>query len=417
MSAALMKKIAKRSKEAAYAISNLSLKERNAALETMAKQILRDQAVILRANSKDLKLAVKNGLASALMGRLQLNEMKIAGMARSLRDIKKLPEPLGRALETIRRPNGLRIRKISVPLGVILIVFESRPNVTADCAGLCLKSGNSVILRGGKEAYYSNQAIHRSITRALKKHGIPASAVEFISTRDRKDVHVLLTLVGLIDVVIPRGGESLIRTVANHSKIPVIKHYHGVCHTYIDKDADLAKALKIAQNAKVQNPGVCNAMETLLVDRPIAKRFLTPFSEMMKKSGVELRGCGRTRKILKGIRPATDKDWRTEYLDKILSVRVVDGVDQATEHIRNYGSNHSECIVSRNPKSIRRFTDGVDSACVFQNASTRFNDGGEFGMGAEMGISTDKLHARGPVGLRELTSYKYVIQGSGQIRT
>jgi len=351
-----------------------------------------------------------------MIGRLKLDAKKIKQVAQGLRDIAGLPDPLNHLMETIRRPNGLVIQKRSVSLGVILIIYESRPNVTADCAGLCLKSGNSVILRGGKEAFYSNRAIHTSLQKALKRHRIPTGAVEFVLSRERKDVDHLLGLREWIDLVIPRGGESLIRKVYAISKIPLLKHLEGICHTFVDRDAAIPMALRIAENAKVQNPGVCNAMETLLVDQKIAKRFLPPLAERLRASGIEMRGCPRTRRILRGIKAAKTSDWTTEYLDKILSIRVVDGVGQAMEHIRRFGSAHSDAIVSQNRKTRQRFVEQVDSACVFENASTRFSDGGEFGMGAEMGISTDKLHARGPVGLKELTSYKYIVKGKGQIR-
>ncbi len=383
----------------------------------MAQNILKSAKAILVANKKDLVNAKSMGLNAAMISRLTLTEKKIKGMAVSLRQIAGLPDPLNITLSTIKRPNGLQIKKCSVHLGVILIIFESRPNVTSDCAALCLKSGNSVILRGGKEAFYSNQAIHGILVSCLKKHGVSTGAVEFVKTTDRSDVDHLLQLDQLIDVVIPRGGESLIRKVAAKSKIPVIKHYQGICHTYIDKDADLKIAMRVAENAKVQNPGVCNAMETLLVDQPIAKKFLTLFEKRMQSCGVALRGCKKTKSIIPSVKLATEKDWATEYLDLVLAIKVVDGVDQAIEHVRQYGSNHSDAIISQNTKTRQRFIAGVPSACVYENASTRFSDGGEFGMGAEMGISTDKLHARGPVGLRELTSYRYIISGNGQIRT
>ena len=417
MSLESMKRIAKSAKEASYALPRLSNDERNAVLESMAKRLIQNTPKILKANQKDIQNAQKAKLAPALVGRLKLDETKLKKVAAGLIEIAKLPDPLGRLLESVKRPNGLIIQKVSVPIGVILIIYESRPNVTADCAGLCLKSGNSVILRGGKEAFESNQAIHQALVGALKEYKVPSGAVSFVASKEHRDVDHLLGLRESIDLVIPRGGESLIRRVSDISKIPVLRHYQGICHTYIDREAELSMALSIAENAKVQNPGVCNAMETLLVDRNIAKDFLIPFAKKMKATGVELRGCPRTRKIVKGIKAASEKDWRTEYLDLVLSVRVVDDVTEAIGHIRQYGSGHSDAIVSDNAQTRKRFLDEVDSACVFENASTRFSDGGEFGMGAEMGISTDKLHARGPVGIRELTSYKYVITGRGHVRT
>jgi len=412
-----MKRIAERAKKASAVLRTLPEKKRNEALSEMARCLVEDTGRILKANRRDLAGAEAAGLSSAMIARLKLDEKKIREVARGLKEIRALADPVGRQLERTRRPNGLVIRKVSVPIGVILIIFESRPNVTADCAGLCLKSGNSVILRGGKEAFHSNRAIHRSLQRALRRRGIPVSAVEFVTSPDRSDVDALLGLEGLIDVVIPRGGKSLIRKVAELSRIPVLKHYQGICHVYVDAEADLNMALEIADNAKTQNPGVCNAMETLLVDAKIAPRFLPPLAARLTGKGVRLCGCARTRTVLKGIPAAKASDWATEYLDLTLSIRVVDGVDGAIRHIGRYGSDHTEAIVSRNAETRRRFLAEVDSACVFENASTRFSDGGEFGMGAEMGISTDKLHARGPVGLRELTTYKYVVSGTGQIRT
>ena len=416
MSAVLMQKKAREAKRASASLACLSVDERNSAIRAMARQIRADEARILAANRLDMREAESAGLTAAMLGRLKLDVTKVAGMIAGLETIAALPDPLGRELETTTRPNGLRIRKISVPLGVILIIYESRPNVTADCAGLCVKSGNAVILRGGKEAIHSNAAIHASLVTALKKRGVDPGAVTFVDSTDRKDVEHLLGFSGEIDVVIPRGGPSLIRTVAEKSRIPVLKHLDGICHTYVDRDADPAMAVRICENAKAQNPGVCNAMETLLVDRPAAAKFLPFLAQRMKARGVELRGCPETRKVLKGIKSATEKDWSTEYLDLILAVKVVNGVEEAAEHIRRYGSKHSDAIVSENAATRARFAAAIDSACVFENCSTRFNDGGEFGMGAEMGISTDKLHARGPVGLRELTTYQYIVSGRGQIR-
>lgn len=416
MSLASMKHKAASAKAASAALGSLSTEDRNAAVRAIARQIREDEARILAANRADLRAAEEAGLSDAMLGRLRLDAAKVAGMVRSLESIAALPDPIGRELETITRPNGLKIRKVSVPLGVILIIFESRPNVAADCAGLCVKSGNAVILRGGSEAIRSNTAIHHSISSALKKRGISPSAVEFIESIDRKDVAHLLACSGEIDVVIPRGGPSLIKAVTERSRIPVLKHLDGICHTYVDRDADPAMAVRICENAKAQNPGVCNAMETLLVDRPMAPKFLPFLAQRMKARGVELRGCPDTRKILKGIKAATEQDWRTEYLDLVLAVKIVNGVEEAASHIRKYGSKHSDAIVSQNASTLARFASAVDSACVFENCSTRFNDGGEFGMGAEMGISTDKLHARGPVGLRELTTYQYIVKGNGQIR-
>jgi len=416
MNSNVLKKIARRAKNTSEALATLPSHAKNQALAAMAQALLKHQGYLLRENAKDVRAALRKGLPSSLVGRLELNEKKIREMADSLRLIAGLPDPIGRVLSTVRRPNGLLIKKIRVPLGVILIIYESRPNVTADCIALCLKSGNSVILKGGSEALYSNRAIYRVLNQAAAKHGIPRGAFELVATSDRAAVKALLQLNELIDLVIPRGGEGLIREVAKISRIPVIKHFKGVCHVFVDKDADLKKSSEIILNAKVQNPAVCNAMETLLVHRSVAKRFLPVVSGALKEKGVELRGCEKTRAIVSGVKKASEQDWYEEYLDLILSVRVVKDLNEAITHIQKYGSHHSDAIVTENKKAASIFSKEVDSACVFVNCSTRFNDGGEFGMGAEMGISTDKLHARGPMGLEELTSYKYVVLGSGQIR-
>ena len=408
--------IAKAAKQATLSLSVLSTAQKNKALTAMAKALVRHRDKILTANAKDVRAAAQKGLAGSLIQRLRLDKVKIEKMAASLKLIASLPDPVGRVLSTTKRPNGLLIRKIRVPIGVILIIYESRPNVTADCMALCLKSGNSVILKGGSEALISNTAIFSVLKEAAVKSGIPEGAFQLVQTSDRAAVAELLGLNELIDLVIPRGGEGLIRQVAQISKIPVIKHYKGVCHVFVDKNADTEKALDVVLNAKVQNPAVCNAMETLLVHEKIAGRFLPVAGEALKRAGVELRGDQKTRKLISGVKPASEEDWYTEYLDLILAVRVVKDTKEAVKHIQTYGSNHSDAILTRDKKAAQFFTSHVDSACVFVNCSTRFNDGGEFGMGAEMGISTDKLHARGPMGLEELTSYKYVVLGNGQTR-
>lgn len=338
-------------------------------------------------------------------------------MAQGLRECAKLKDPVGQLLETIRRPNGLLIKKIRVPLGVVGIIYESRPNVTADCAALCLKSGNAAILKGGREAIHSNKAIYKILKNHLKKTKIPLYALQLIESTDRQAVHELLKLDEFLDVIVPRGGEELIRFVADNSRIPVIKHFKGVCHVYVSGKADLNMAHKITMNAKTQKPGVCNAMETLLVDRAVARKFLPPVIEDLQNAGCEIRADQATRAIVKnGVKKAVEKDWRTEYLDLILSVRVVENTAQAIEHINTYGSHHSDTIVTKDKKQAQHFLDAVDSACVYVNASTRFTDGYEFGFGAEVGISTDKLHVRGPMALEGLTSYKYEIYGNGQVR-
>jgi glutamate-5-semialdehyde dehydrogenase len=416
MDLSFVKKACSSAKASTAGLSVLSAKKKNAALIAMAHALSKKYAYALKENAKDIKLAEKKGLPASMVGRLALNKKKIDAIVESLASISRLPDPVGRVLSEVTRPNGLVIRKVSVPIGVILIIYESRPNVTADCMALCLKSGNSVILKGGSEALNSNRALFNVLSGAAYRNGVPRGAFEFVATSDRAVVKRLLQMDQWIDLVIPRGGEGLIRDVASLSKIPVIKHYKGVCHVYIDKRANFKKSLDITLNAKVQNPGVCNAMETLLVHRDVAKNYLPRIGEELKKRGVELRGDAAARALVPGIGKAVERDWSTEYLDLVLSVRVVKDLNQAIWHVQNYGSHHSDAIVTEDSRAAKAFVDRVDSACVFVNASTRFNDGGEFGMGAEMGISTDKLHARGPMGLEELTSYKYVVLGDGQVR-
>ncbi|MBI4352718.1 MAG: glutamate-5-semialdehyde dehydrogenase [Candidatus Omnitrophica bacterium] len=407
--------LASRAKRVSEKLAVLTTAVKNRALTKMAGALTRRKKLILRENEKDVASAKRRGLSSALTNRLHLDEKKLRGMAESILSISKLSDPIGKILSERRRPNGLLIQKVRVPLGVILIIYESRPNVTADCMALCLKSGNGVILKGGKEAFYSNRAIYHVLEEAAVEAGIPEGFSEFVPA-DHEAVRALLGLSGVIDLVIPRGGEELIREVARISKIPVIKHFKGVCHVFVDRKADFEKAAAIVLNAKVQNPAVCNAMETLLVDEKVAVVFLPRVAQALLEKGVEIRGCETTRRILPDVKSAEEEDWYAEYLDLILAVRVVKDLDQAIGHIQTYGSHHSDAIVTEDKKAARRFTKEVDSACVFVNCSTRFSDGGEFGMGAEMGISTDKLHARGPMGLEELTSYKYVVLGNGQIR-
>ncbi len=382
----------------------------------MASALTKSSAAILKANQKDLLNAQKNGLPEAMLSRLTLDASKINKIAQSLRDISKLKDPVGQELEKRRRPNGLLIRKVSVPMGVILIIYEARPNVTVDCMALCLKSGNAVILKGGSEALQTNEVLFRVLNQAAIRSGVPKGSFQFVATSDRNAVKELLSMSDLIDLVIPRGGEGLIRNVAELSKIPVIKHYKGVCHVYVDKEADQNKAVNIIVNGKTQNPSVCNATECLLVHEKIAKPFLSKLAQESQMAKVELRGDDRACSIVPRMKKAKPQDWGAEYLDLVLAVRVVKDMDQAIRHIETYGSRHSDAIVTQNKKAADRFKGRVDSSAVFVNCSTRFNDGGEFGMGAEMGISTDKLHARGPMGLKELTSYKYVVEGDGQTR-
>jgi glutamate-5-semialdehyde dehydrogenase len=351
-----------------------------------------------------------------MMDRLRLTPAVIQAMANGLREVSRLPDPVGEVVRMWKRPNGLMVGRMRIPIGVIGIIYESRPNVTADAAGLCLKSGNSVILRGGSEAFHSNQAISRTLQKALVKVGIPKEAIQILSHQEREAIKELLQLEDEIDLIIPRGGEELIRFVATNSKIPVVKHYKGVCHIFVDKSADLEAATRICLNAKVQRPGVCNAMETLLVHEKVAASFLPRVAKALLKEGVELRGCPRTRKILSNVKEATEEDWHQEYLDLILSIRVVGGIEEAIRHIGTYGSLHTEAIITSDYQDAQRFLREVHSSCVLVNASTRFNDGFELGLGAEIGISTSKIHAFGPMGLEELTTTKFIVYGEGQIR-
>lgn len=411
-----IKIICEKAKTASRALALIDAALKVRALKGMAKALIDNSSFILAENRKDIENAEKCSLPQALIDRLRLTDRRIKGMAESLLQIAQLKDPVGDTIETRKRPNGLLIKKVRVPIGVILIIYESRPNVTSDCIGLCLKAGNSCILRGGSEAIYSNTAIFDILNKEAVKNGLPDGAITLIKDTDRALVNELLVQEGLIDLVMPRGGESLIKEVSKNSRIPVIKHYKGVCHTYVDESADLKMAMNICFNAKVQRPGVCNAMETMLVNKNCAKKFLPEMIRRFKEAGVEIRGCQETQKIVGGIKSAAEDDWYTEYLDLILSVRIVENVDEAIRHIMKYGSYHSDAIVTKNKKNERKFLQAVDSACVYVNASTRFTDGGEFGKGAEIGISTDKVHARGPMGVEELTSYKYLIYGKGQVR-
>ena len=409
-----LENIAKKALQASRELAILPTGAKNAVLKDMARALLSSKAVILKANKKDI--ALSGGRPKAFIDRLTLTPERIKQMADSLLDIVKLKDPVGEVIRGWKIPNGLRIDKVRSPIGVVAIIYESRPNVTSDCIGLCFKSGNSVILRGGSESLNSNIAIYNVLSKVMGKHRVPAGAINLIATRERKAVDALLKLSNYIDVVIPRGGEELINKVVRSSRIPVIKHYKGICHVYVDEWADLNMAERICFNAKVQRPGVCNAMESMLVHRDVAARFLPGMLKKFRDACVEIRGCAITRKVAKWAKAATEKDYRTEYLDLILSVKVVNDLDEAISHINDYGSHHSDSIVTENKDNALKFLARVDSACVYLNASTRFTDGNQFGMGAEIGISTDKLHARGPMGLEELTTYKYVVFGSGQIR-
>lgn len=408
--------MAKEAQEASRVMLSASSIKKDKALREMAAALNSKKADILRANKKDVQQATRQKMPRAFIDRLILNEKKIREMSDSLRQIAKLNDPVGEVIKAWRRPNGLWINKVRVPIGVIAIIYESRPNVTSDCIGLCFKSGNSVILRGGSDALNSNLAIYRILKKVLEKHQFPPAVVNMVSTAERSAVEALLKLDKYIDLVMPRGGEGLIKRVVRASRIPVIKHYKGICHVYVDEWADLNMAQDICFNAKVQRPGVCNAMETMLVHRDVAARFLPGMLKKFKEAGVQIRGCDITLRIVKGIKQATDKDYHSEYLALILSVKVVQDLSQAIRHINYYGTRHSDSIVTDNYENALEFLKNVDSACVYVNASTRFTDGNQFGMGAEIGISTDKLHARGPMALEELTTYKYTIFGNGQIR-
>jgi glutamate-5-semialdehyde dehydrogenase len=423
-----MTDLARQAKAASRELARLATPEKNACLLAMADALEESAPAIKSANARDMETASKMGLSSAMLDRLSLTGKRIASMAKGLREVAALADPVGRVLDERVRPNGLRLRKVSTPIGVVVIIYESRPNVTADAASLCFKSGNAAILRGGKEALESNQIIGRIMIEAGQRtlSSFPVHAIQVVPTPEREAIPELLSLTQYVDLCMPRGGEGLIRAVAECSKVPVIKHYKGVCHVYVDGNADLNMAEQIAMNAKVQRPAVCNAMETLLVDKAIAAQFLPRIAAKLAESNVELRADAAARALLDSqpstlpphlkLKSASDQDFYTEYNDYILNVRMVDGVAQAIEHINHYGSAHSDSIVTRDEAHANRFLNEVDSAAVYWNASTRFTDGGEFGMGAEIGISTDKIGARGPMGLEELTSYKWVGIGSGQIR-
>lgn len=403
-------------KKAARALANTSTPAKNEALLQAAARLRHDSGALLTANRQDIEDGQRKDLSAAMLDRLTLTEARIDVMAKGLEIIADLPDPVGETIAMWQRPNGLEIGQVRIPLGVVGVIYESRPNVTADAAGLCLKAGNAVILKGGSEALRTNAAIVDVLTAAAVASGLPEAAMQLVRSTDRQAVAALLRQDRFIDVLIPRGGEELIRAVTERSAIPVIQHFSGICHTYVDAGADLEKATRICFNAKVQRPWVCNAMENLLVHQDMAARFLPAFIADLEKAGVEVRGCERTRMIAPQVKAATEEDWRTEYLDLILAVKVVDSLDEAIEFINTQGSGLADAIVSEDYSHIRRFLREVDSATVYANASTRFTDGYEFGFGAEVGISTNRLHARGPMGLRELTTYKYVIYGNGQVR-
>jgi glutamate-5-semialdehyde dehydrogenase len=411
-----VERLAKAAREASSRLSAATAEEKDRALNAMADAVLEHSRLILGENEKDLESGRGQKLATALMDRLALDKKRVISMAEGLRDVACMRDPVGEIVDGWRLPNGLQIEKVRVPLGVVGIIYEARPNVTVDAAGLCIKSGNAVVLRGSSSAINSNRVLARVLSDAASGAGLPAECVSLVESTDREAARELMRMRGLVDVLIPRGGEGLIRTVVESSTVPVIETGVGNCHLFVDSSADLIMATDIAINAKTQRPGVCNACETMLVHREVAARFLPMVSERLDAEGVEVRGCEVTREILPGTREATEDDWQEEYLDLVLAVRVVDGLDEAVRHINYYGSHHSETIVTADYECARLFTEAVDSAAVYVNASTRFTDGAEFGMGAEIGISTQKLHARGPMSLRELTTTKFVIYGSGQVR-
>lgn len=411
-----IEEIAKAAKEASNSLASASSTSKSEALLNMAVSLMENQDMLKSENSKDLDAAREKGISAAMLDRLTLTDARITAMADGLREVSGLPDPVGTIANISKRPNGLQVGKMRIPLGVIGIIYEARPNVTADAAGLCIMSGNAVILRGGSESIHSNRAIANLLQEGLEKAGLPKEAVQLIPTTDRAAVLEMLQREDEIDLIIPRGGEGLIRFVSENSRIPVIKHYKGVCHVFIEKDADIEKGIDIVMNAKVQRPGVCNALETLLVDRAIAKDFLPKVAKSLAGAGVEIRGCSESRALVPDIKEATEEDWHAEYLELILAVKIVDDMDGAIAHIRKYGSLHTEAIVTDNYNLAMRFIREVNSSVVMVNASTRFSDGGQLGLGAEIGISTTKLHSFGPMGVVDLTTEKFIVLGEGQVR-
>jgi len=407
-----------KARSAAHALAVLDSETKNNILRSMANGLREHEDKILAANKLDIDAGEKNGLTSAMLDRLRLDSTRLNTIASGVEEVADLPDPVGEILDEWTRPNGIQIQQLRVPIGVIGIIYESRPNVTSDAAVLCLKSGNATILRGGSEAIHSNKAIAIALQSGGELAGLPANAIQLIPFTDRQSVSVMAGMDQWLDVIIPRGGKGLIETVVSLARMPVIKHYDGICHTYVDKYADLDMAVAITDDAKTQKPGVCNALETLLVHADIAENFLPKIAAVFAAKGVEVRGCEKTQVILtEKIKPATNEDWDAEYLDLILSVKVVENMSDAIDHINTHSSRHSDCIVTDDHERAESFISRIDSACLFHNVSTRFSDGGEFGFGAEIGISTDKLHARGPMALRELTSYQYRVRGTGQTRT
>ena len=413
----LMDELGREARAAARQLAMAGGEVRNAALHAAAAELRSRHGEIIAANEVDMSDARERGLSAAMLDRLMLDESRVEGMAAGLEAIAELPDPLGRVMAEWERPNGLKIQRVAVPLGVIGIIYESRPNVTADAAGLCVKSGNAVILRGGSESFHSSRAIHACLVSGLEKAGLPANCVQMVPTTDRAAVGYLLSSMSeWVDVVVPRGGKNLIRRVQEEARVPVIGHLEGICHVYLHEAADAAMAAEIAVNAKMRRTGICGAAETLLVDRSAASRLLPGVLDALRDAGCEIRGDSEVVAVYPDSQEASDADWSTEYLDAIISVRVVDDIDAAIRHIAEYGSGHTECIVTEDDAAAGKFFSDVDSAILLQNASTQFADGGEFGMGAEIGIATGRIHARGPVGAEQLTSYKYVVRGTGQTR-
>jgi glutamate-5-semialdehyde dehydrogenase len=409
-------RIGERAKEAALKLASISTSVKDRALKLMANALEKEESFILEENKKDVAEGEKRGISKALLDRLLLNEKRIRDMAQGLREVAALRDPVGEIVSGWRRPNGLLITKVRVPIGVVAIIYEARPNVTVDAAGLCLKTGNAVILRGSSVALNSNLALTKIISKAATEAGIPDGAIQALSDPSHEAAQELMSLTGYVDALIPRGGEKLIKSVVENAKVPVIETGVGNCHVYVDAQADLEKALPIVINAKCQRPAVCNAAETLLVHESVAEEFLPRLAEALKERGVEIFGCPRTREIVSWVGEAQEEDWRTEYLDLKIAVKVVESLEEAISHINTYGTRHSEAIITEDYTAARKFTERVDAAALYVNASTRFTDGGEYGLGAEIGISTQKLHARGPMGLEELTTTKYIVYGEGQVR-
>lgn len=407
----------KQARAAAHALSQLSSEKKDTILRAMAQGLRETSAEILSENAKDIAAGEAKGLSSAMLDRLRLDETRLEAVAAALEHVATLPDPVGQVMDAWERPNGIRIEQVRVPIGTIGIIYESRPNVTADAAALCFKTGNATILRGGSEAIHSNRAIAAALDAGGKKAGLPEHSIQLIPFTDRGSVAAMAGMDKWLDLIIPRGGKGLIETVVSLARMPVIKHYDGICHLYVSEKADQEMAIALTVDSKTQKPGVCNALETLLIQQSIAAEFLPKVVTALRAKNVELRGCEQSRAFLPDLIPATEEDWSTEYLEKILSIKIVDDMPAAISHINTYGSHHTDCIVTTDAAEAGKFLHAVDSACVMHNVSTRFADGGEFGFGAEIGISTDKLHARGPMGLRELTSYQYRVRGNGQTKT